>query len=77
MSDVQNLKTHMAFVIEGLERENEVLSAEKEDLAAKLQATEKKFFQDDAAVKVFGQKAITKFTEGISLWTQRACQSPR
>lgn len=52
--DIQNVKSHMASVIEGLEREKKELQAEKEDLAAKLQATTKKFIQADATIKVFG-----------------------
>lgn len=53
MVDVQNVTTYMAFDIERLEREKKELRKEKEDLAAKLRATEKKFIQVDVAVKVF------------------------
>lgn len=45
-----------------MEWEKEELQKEKEDLAAKLQATEKKFIQADVVVRVLGQKAVMKFT---------------
>lgn len=60
--DVQNVKTHIAADIDRLEWEKEELQKEKEDLAGKLQATEKKFIQADVVVRVLGQKAVMKFT---------------
>lgn len=65
--DAQNLQNHMAYEIESLQREKEEKRKEKEELATKLQAMENEFFQADAAIKVFGKKAVTIFFKGFLL----------
>lgn len=65
--DVQNVTTHMAADIERHQLEKEALLKEKEDLAYRLQATERKFLKVNVAVKVFGEKVVTKFMEDFCL----------
>lgn len=63
--DIQNVIAHMAADVERLEKEKEELAKQKEELPARLRVEEDKFTKVNTVVKVFGQKAVSKFTKGF------------
>lgn len=60
MVDIQNVTSYMDADVEKLQKENK-------HLAATLWVAESNFAKADAVVKVFGQKVVSKITEGFFL----------